>query len=143
MAGKSTQTGLRIPKAQTGAAMEHEAGQLAAESTAQFNILVKATATQHQCPGVLLGQLADGDGILDSVLTVAIYGYDHRFRGEIILNIIKSGFDSLPLACVLRVMQYCGAGVAVVKNIAAAVIAAVVYNNNGETGIAQITDQTI
>lgn len=141
--GKGPQARLGIPKLEPGTAKEHDTGKLAAKTVAKLHVFVNAAVTQYQRAGMLLSDPAYGNGILHRVPSVAVNGNNDGILGKIILNVMKACLDGLAFARVLWQMQHSGPCGTVVKYIAAAVIAAVIYNNNGETGIAKITDQII
>ena len=139
---KCPETGLGIPNPQAGAAAEHKAGQLVSETTAQLNIFVKAAPSQHQSPAVLLCHVADRQSIPDGVLTIRIYRNDHGVRTKVTLYIGETGFDGLSFAGVSGEVQHRCTDLAGVKNIVAILSgASVVYNDDGETGIAKIADK--
>ena len=92
---------------------------------------------------MLLGNGANGQRILYSVLVVGIYRDNDDVMGKIVLNIVQTGFDSLTLACVFWMVQDGGASAAIIEDVAAAIIAAVIHDDNQETGVTQIAYKII
>ena len=90
--GEGTKTGLGIPDSQTGAAVKHKTGQLAAETAAKLHILIHTATAKDQRPIVTLGNVANGNGILKRVLSVCVYSNHNRIGSKVILNVVKSCF---------------------------------------------------